>query len=84
MKTKKHRRVRGRKRRVGRSLTMLACGLSIGVGGLGAAPPEAPRARGPRTVPKGPTVSLTPAAWPKVTTGGPARKELDLALSAAS
>jgi len=84
-KAKKRRRVRAAKRRVRKHLAMLACGLTIGVGGLGAAPSEAAaRARGRVHPPKGTGVSLSRTAWPKVTSGGPTPKVLDLAVSAAS
>jgi len=63
---------------------MLACGITVGVGGLGAAPSDALRARTPRTPTKGSGVSFSRAAWPKLTSSGPSPKVLDLALGAAS
>jgi hypothetical protein len=81
-KSQRHRRA-GRTRRVGRSLATLACGLSIGVGGAGAAGKATSRPGGKNTS-AGAPVRLSRAAWPRLAGVMPAPRVLDLALAAAS
>jgi len=80
-KSGRHKRA-GRRRRVGRSLATIAAGLSIGVGGAGAA--SKATSRPAKTTPGGSPVRLSRAAWPSVAGIMPAPRVLDLALSAAS
>lgn len=62
---------------------MLACGITFGVSGMGAAS-ESPRARNPRMPLKNAGVNFSRAAWPKLNVQGPRPEVVDLALSAAS
>jgi hypothetical protein len=82
-KTRRRKRIRTRARRVGRSLATLACGLTIGVGGAGAASAKAPPRNGSK-VTGGTPVRLSRAAWRKPAGQLPPARVLDLALSAAS
>jgi hypothetical protein len=84
MKAKKRRRHRIRNRRIARSLTMVVCGLSLGIGPVGASASEGTRARNPRAPSRNSGVTFSRAAWPKVAGTGPSPKVLDLALGAAS
>jgi hypothetical protein len=84
MKAKKRRRLRARHKQIARSFAMMTCGITLGIGSLGASGADAARARVPRTPSKASGVTISRAAWPKISGGGPPPKVLDLALGAAS